>query len=312
MRPDFSVRHSPRLTNRNGTPTRSAPPTIAARKATRTSAVTGAPSTCGPSRRAACSARADAAWQVRAPSRARPAAGLAERPRVPAAAIVRARSRELLLDLVDHRPPVDVLRRGSRCGGRRSLPRMPIQSSPRSASLARISTNAMPCSTCTDASGRPSRRCSRLPAAPKPPNRIATGMIANGDLAGDERDQDAGVAVAGDQRRVRVGVHRGDLDRAGEAGAGAADRAGEQHRRFAGRPTSCAVRGLPPTTRTEKPLAVKASQRPISEAGADAEDEAPVHVGAADAGDAQAFDERARRRLVQASPDRAAALRRAA
>ena len=29
MRPDFSVRHSPRLTNRNGVPTRTAPPTMA-------------------------------------------------------------------------------------------------------------------------------------------------------------------------------------------------------------------------------------------------------------------------------------------
>ena len=47
-------------------------------------------------------------------------------------------------------------------------------------------------------------------------------------LARDEGDQDAGVAVAGDQRRVGVGVHRRDLDRAGQAGAGAAERAGEQ------------------------------------------------------------------------------------
>ena len=67
------------------------------------------------------------------------------------------------------------------CIERRKRSPAAFQSTPRSASLARISTNAMPCSTCTDASGRPSRRCSRLPAAPKPPNRIATGMIANGD-----------------------------------------------------------------------------------------------------------------------------------
>ena len=46
--------------------------------------------------------------------------------------------------------------------------------------LARISTKAMPCNTSTDASGRPRRRCSMLPAAPKPPNRMATGMIAKG------------------------------------------------------------------------------------------------------------------------------------
>ena len=73
-------------------------------------------------------------------------------------------------------------------------------------------------------------------------------------VARDERHQDAGVAVAGDQRGVGVGVHRRDLDRAGQARAGAAERAGQQ--RSAGSPagpTSCAVRGLPPTTRTAKP-----------------------------------------------------------
>ena len=53
-------------------------------------------------------------------------------------------------------------------------------SRPRSASAPRMQTKAKPCSTSTDASGRPSRRCSRLPAAAKPPNRIATGGIAHG------------------------------------------------------------------------------------------------------------------------------------
>jgi hypothetical protein len=33
MRPDFSVRHSPRLTNRKGAPTRKAPPTMPAKSA---------------------------------------------------------------------------------------------------------------------------------------------------------------------------------------------------------------------------------------------------------------------------------------
>ena len=44
----------------------------------------------------------------------------------------------------------------------------------------------------------------------------------------DEGHQDAGIAVAGDQRGVGVGVHRRHLDRAGQAGAGAAERAGQQ------------------------------------------------------------------------------------
>ena len=71
---------------------------------------------------------------------------------------------------------------GTSRGAIERLKRSPaaLQSTPRSASLARINTNAMPCSTCTDASGKPSRRCSKLPAAPKPPNRIATGITAKG------------------------------------------------------------------------------------------------------------------------------------
>ena len=40
--------------------------------------------------------------------------------------------------------------------------------------------NAKPCRTSTEASGKSSRRCSKLPAEPKPPNRMATGMIAQG------------------------------------------------------------------------------------------------------------------------------------
>jgi hypothetical protein len=81
-------------------------------------------------------------------------------------------------------------------------------------------------------------------------------------LARDEGDQDAGVAVAGDQRCVGVGVHRRDLDRTGQARAAPPSAQASRISRFAGRPTSCAVRGLPPTTRTAKPPGVKASQRP--------------------------------------------------
>ena len=174
-----------------------------------------------------------------------------------------------------------------------------FQSTPRSASLARISTKAMPCSTCTEASGRPSRRCSRLPAAPKPPNRIATGMIANGFMARDERDQDAGIAVAGDQRGVRVGVHRRDLDRAGEARAAAAERAGEQDQ---------AVRRQPDELRRAQVAAddahreaARREREPEAERKArdDAEHEPPMHVGAGDAADLDRLGERSRRRLVE-------------
>ena len=58
--------------------------------------------------------------------------------------------------------------------------RSAFQSMSRNASLARINTNAMPCSSSIEASGRPNRRCSKLPAAPNPPKRIATGITASG------------------------------------------------------------------------------------------------------------------------------------
>ena len=58
--------------------------------------------------------------------------------------------------------------------------RATVEQGSRKASLARISRNAKPCSTNTDASGTSMRRCNRLPAEPKPPNSTATGMITHG------------------------------------------------------------------------------------------------------------------------------------
>ena len=83
-------------------------------------------------------------------------------------------------------------------------------------------------------------------------------MIASGLCARDERDQDAGVAVAGDQRGVGAAVHRRDLDHAGQARA--ARRRGTQAStisRPTGRPFSCAARTLPPTMRAAKPKVVR-------------------------------------------------------
>src|SRR6476620_7948065 len=111
MRPDFSVRHSPRLTNRNGTPTRSAPPTIAARNATTTSAVTGAPSAAAVWRPAAPSARPGSFAQASPAERPRPATGRPQPPGARVEAAAPARSRELLLDLVQQRPLVERRRR---------------------------------------------------------------------------------------------------------------------------------------------------------------------------------------------------------
>src|SRR5258706_8037524 len=77
-----------------------------------------------------------------------------------------------------------------------------------------------------------------------------------GILARDEGDQDPGVAVARDERRVGRAVHCGHLHHAGEAGGGAAQEACAITRRETGRPASCAARGLPPTMRSAKPHVV--------------------------------------------------------
>jgi hypothetical protein len=182
-----------------------------------------------------------------------------------------------------------------------TLARKAFQSTSRSASLARISTKAMPCSTMTDASGSPRRRCNRLPAAPKPPNRMATGMMANRVVPRHEGHQDARVAVACDQRRVGAGVHRRHFHRAGQARAGAAHGAGRKMRRDAGRPTSCAVRGLPPTTRTAKPDASICSHTcPGAMQATTPKHQAPVDVRARRCRQCAALGQRKGRRLVQA------------
>ena len=62
-----------------------------------------------------------------------------------------------------------------------------------------------------------------------PPRRTRHGDDGERVLARDEGDEDAGVAVAGDERRVRAAVHRRDLDHAGEPRRRAAERAGEDH-----------------------------------------------------------------------------------
>ena len=82
--------------------------------------------------------------------------------------------------------------------GRRSCRRLPRlapwtnQRFPSNVSDNKIDRNSIPCSTLTVASGRSSRRCNKPPLAPMPPSRIATGMMAIGFCARDERDQHAG------------------------------------------------------------------------------------------------------------------------
>ena len=95
---------------------------------------------------------------------------------------------------------------------------------PYSASLASTMTKIIPCSTSTDASGRPSRRCNSPPLAPMPPSRTATGMIAERILPREKRDKDAGKAIAGGEVGVGAALHGGDFEHAGEPGR----RAGEK------------------------------------------------------------------------------------
>ncbi len=82
----------------------------------------------------------------------------------------------------------------------------------------------MPCSTSTVASGRSMRRWISPPQAPMPPSRMATGMMASGLMAGQEGDEDAGVAIAGRQRGIGAALHGGDLDHAGQSGKAAGQR----------------------------------------------------------------------------------------
>ena len=135
-------------------------------------------------------------------------------------------------------------------------------------------------------------RC-RRPAPP--PARSPSGLLAR-----DERDQDAGVAVAGDQRRVGGAVHRRHLDRAGQPGAAPPRRRRE---RSAGRP---AGRPAAPRARCRRPCAarsrsvVRCTSTYSDDADDDAEAEAPVHVEPGQVPEHVRLADRRGRRLVQA------------
>ena len=53
-------------------------------------------------------------------------------------------------------------------------------------------------------------------------------MTAERVMAGEERDQNAGKAVAGRQIGVGASLHGGDLDHAGEAGGGAGEETSDE------------------------------------------------------------------------------------
>src|SRR5450432_1433857 len=168
MRPDFSVRHSPRLTNRNGTPTRKAPPTMAAMKAIEVSDMAGS----GELFRGDGVGRTCAAAQ-------------------------------LLADCA----PVDRAQ-GFACQNQHEGDT--LQHLHRRIGQAEAALQQAACGTEATKQDRDRNDRERR-------------------LASDERDQNSRVAIARDQRGIGVGVDRRDLDRASQAGTGAAGRAREQN-----------------------------------------------------------------------------------
>ncbi len=115
-----------------------------------------------------------------------------------------------------------------------------------------------PCSTSTVASGIAMRRWIRPPAASSAPNKIGDRNDGERVVPGEEGHQDAGEAVAGDQRGVGLALDGGHLVEAGEAGAGAGDRAAGRRSacRRAG-PAPARRRTLPPVMRAAKPKVVR-------------------------------------------------------
>ena len=88
----------------------------------------------------------------------------------------------------------------------------------------------MPCSTSTDASGRPSRRCSRPAARADAAEQDRDRNDGQRIVPRQERHQDSGEAVAGREIGVGAALHGGDLDHAGETGRRAGEEAGDQDR----------------------------------------------------------------------------------
>ena len=154
---------------------------------------------------------------------------------------------------------------GRRCAGagRPEAARTRSVSS-RSASLARISTKAMPCSTSTDGVGQAQAALQQAAAGGDAAEQDRHRHHASGMCARDEGDQDAGVAVAGDQRGVGRAVHRRHLDRAGQPGAGAAERAGadDQPRRPAGPTAERGARVAAGHAQRRSPSGVQRSHSP--------------------------------------------------
>ena len=116
----------------------------------------------------------------------------------------------------------------------------------------------MPCSTSTVASGMPMRRWIRPPAAAMRAEQDGDRHDRQRVMPGEEGDEDAGEAVAGDQRGIGLAVDGGDLEEAGEAGAGAGDDAADDHQQADRQALRLARRAaLPPVMRAAKPKVVR-------------------------------------------------------
>ena len=82
----------------------------------------------------------------------------------------------------------------------------------------------MPCKTPTVASGKAEDALQEPAARRDAAEQQRHGNDGEPVVAREEGHEDARVAVAGDERRVRAAVHGGDLERAGKAGRRAGER----------------------------------------------------------------------------------------
>ena len=171
---------------------------------------------------------------------------------------------------------------------------------PYSASLARTKTKMIPCSTSTEASGRPSRRCNSAAAGADAAEQDRDGNDRQRILPRQEGNKDAGETVAGGEIGVGAALHGGDLDHARKAGRAAREKADRQDqfadaeahdlRRAdvaAGNPRGEAEHGV-------------IDQDVGRERGDHAEHQSPMHVGAGNAADHVGCADLAGRRLVEA------------
>ena len=181
---------------------------------------------------------------------------------------------------------------------------------PYSVSPARISMNAMPCSTSTVASGRSQSTLQQAAARCDTAHEQRDRRDRDRIVARDERHQDAGVAIPRDERCIGAAVHGGDFRHAGQAGRRPAEEAAHQHerdRRQARRDAPrarcrrrCAMRSRRPYSAPENKRTRKTPvRRPVPSARPCRADDRPCWLRRSAAWTA-----------CSGSPDRAAALRR--